>query len=168
MLYITSRLGVACTVAMRVIAGSSLLSLLLLAGCGAAPEMPVGGPAAEWPVYGGAPGGARYSPLMQIDQENVSQLEVVPGQLPEAPPTVGERFRPMVVAAAPTLEIRRRPPAVAAPATAPEVRVMPNPERAAQPAPAVEKQPERAPDPRVIEPVAPEIPMMSLFINVLS
>ena len=76
MLYITSRLGVAYTVAMRVIAGSSLLSLLLLAGCGPAPEIPVGGPTAEWPVYGGAPGGARYSPLMQIDEENVSQLEV--------------------------------------------------------------------------------------------
>jgi quinoprotein glucose dehydrogenase len=61
---------------MRGVAGSSLLSLLLLAGCGPAPEIPVGGPTAEWPVYGGAPGGARYSPLTQIDQENVSHLEV--------------------------------------------------------------------------------------------
>ena len=53
-----------------------LAALLLLAGCGPAPEIPVGGPTAEWPVYGGAPGGAHYSPLTQIDQENVSQLEV--------------------------------------------------------------------------------------------
>ena len=76
MLYITSRLGVGYAVAMRVIAGSSLLSLLLLAGCGPAPEIPIGGPTAEWPVYGGAPGGARYSPLTQIDPENVGNLEV--------------------------------------------------------------------------------------------
>ena len=53
-----------------------LLSLLLMAGCGPAPEIPAGGPTAEWPVYGSAPGGARYSPLTQIDQGNVGHLEV--------------------------------------------------------------------------------------------
>jgi len=68
--------GLAYTVAMRGVAGSSLLSVLLLAGCSPAPEIPVGGPTAEWPVYGGTPGGARYSPLTQIDQGNVGHLEV--------------------------------------------------------------------------------------------
>lgn len=32
--------------------------------------------AAGWPVYGGSPGGTRYSPLSQITRENVSRLEV--------------------------------------------------------------------------------------------
>jgi len=30
----------------------------------------------EWPVYGGDPGGARFSPLAQIDRHNVSRLKV--------------------------------------------------------------------------------------------
>ena len=34
------------------------------------------GPTAGWPVYGGDPGGTRYSPLTQITRENVSRLEV--------------------------------------------------------------------------------------------
>ena len=66
----------AYTAAMRRIAGSSLLSLLLLAGCGPAPEISSGGPTAEWPVYGAAPGGERYSPLRQIDPGNVGHLEI--------------------------------------------------------------------------------------------
>jgi quinoprotein glucose dehydrogenase len=35
-----------------------------------------GGGVADWPVYGGDHGGARYSPLDQINRENVSLLEV--------------------------------------------------------------------------------------------
>ncbi len=75
-MYVISTLGVVYTVAMRVVAGSSLLFLLLMAGCSPDPEIPVGGPTAEWPVYGNTPGGARYSPLTQIDQGNVGHLEV--------------------------------------------------------------------------------------------
>ena len=30
----------------------------------------------DWPVYGGSPGGTRYSGLKQINQTNVSQLQV--------------------------------------------------------------------------------------------
>ena len=67
--------GVVYTAAMWGVAVSSLLSFLLLTGC-SSPEIPVGGPTADWPVYGGAPGGARYSPLTQIDPENVGHLEV--------------------------------------------------------------------------------------------
>ena len=35
-----------------------------------------GGPVADWPAYGGNPGGTRYSPLIQINRQNVSQLEI--------------------------------------------------------------------------------------------
>ncbi len=53
-----------------------VLSLVLLLGCGAPPEIPSGGPVAEWPYYGAVQGGARHSPLTQITRENVHQLEV--------------------------------------------------------------------------------------------
>ena len=54
-----------------------LLSLVALAmlGCPSA-EVDYSGPVAEWPAYGGDVGGARYSPLHQIDRDNVGQLEV--------------------------------------------------------------------------------------------
>ena len=32
----------------------------------------------EWPWYGHDPGGTRYSPLTQINRENVSTLKVAP------------------------------------------------------------------------------------------
>ncbi len=35
-----------------------------------------GGPTADWPTYGNDPGGMRYSPLTQIDRDNVTQLRV--------------------------------------------------------------------------------------------
>lgn len=35
-----------------------------------------GGAIAEWPYYGGDPGGERYSPLTQIDKTNISRLKV--------------------------------------------------------------------------------------------
>src|SRR5258707_1200968 len=36
-----------------------------------------GGSTADWPTYGNDPGGMRYSPLAQIDRDNVSKLRVV-------------------------------------------------------------------------------------------
>jgi quinoprotein glucose dehydrogenase len=36
-----------------------------------------GGPTADWPTYGNDPGGMRYSPLTQIDRDNVTRLRVV-------------------------------------------------------------------------------------------
>jgi quinoprotein glucose dehydrogenase len=35
-----------------------------------------GGPTADWPTYGNDPGGMRYSPLTQIDRDNVTKLRV--------------------------------------------------------------------------------------------
>ena len=51
-------------------------AVLLLGGCSAEVSIPSGGPTAGWPTYGGEPGGTRYSPLRQINRENVSALEV--------------------------------------------------------------------------------------------
>jgi len=60
--------------ALRVVA--LLVVASLLAGCGAPPEIPSGGPTSEWEVYGASPGGARYSPLTQITPANVDRLEI--------------------------------------------------------------------------------------------
>ena len=38
--------------------------------------IPTGGPVADWPVYGRDLGGSRYSPLEQINRDNVSHLEI--------------------------------------------------------------------------------------------
>jgi quinoprotein glucose dehydrogenase len=38
---------------------------------------PADGPLADWPYYGGDPGGTRYSPLTQINRTNVAQLKIV-------------------------------------------------------------------------------------------
>jgi len=35
-----------------------------------------GGSTADWPTYGNDPGGMRYSPLTQIDRDNVTKLRV--------------------------------------------------------------------------------------------
>jgi quinoprotein glucose dehydrogenase len=49
------------------------LLLVLVAGTGsAAAQLAV----ADWPYYGGAAGGGRYSPLTQIDRNNVGELDV--------------------------------------------------------------------------------------------
>ena len=54
-------------------------ALLLLAVSGALPQPPTKSrpkaPAQEW-IYGGTPEGTRYSPLKQINQSNVSRLQV--------------------------------------------------------------------------------------------
>ena len=52
-----------------------LLALHLLA-CGAAPEHAPHGPVAGWPAYGGGPEGQRYSPLTEINRDNVTSLRV--------------------------------------------------------------------------------------------
>lgn len=53
---------------------------LLLAGvpvvCGQAPAKPVSGRSGEWPAYGNDAGGARYSPLNQVNNRNVAALKV--------------------------------------------------------------------------------------------
>ena len=64
------------------------VAVLLLAACNhPPPPLPRGGPRADWPQYGGDPGGSRYSPLNQITRENVGQLTVAwtyrTGDLPD-------------------------------------------------------------------------------------
>jgi quinoprotein glucose dehydrogenase len=51
----------------------ALLAAALACGGATAQQAPAG----EWPVYGGDPGGSRYSPLATITRENVAQLEAV-------------------------------------------------------------------------------------------
>ncbi|MEM7411499.1 MAG: pyrroloquinoline quinone-dependent dehydrogenase [Myxococcota bacterium] len=48
---------------------------LLALACGEGVTSPRSGPIAEWPVYGGDPGGQQWSPLTEIGPENVSALE---------------------------------------------------------------------------------------------
>ena len=52
------------------------VAILLIAVGAAARAAAADGTIAEWPYYGGDPGGSRYSPLTQIDRSNVSQLKV--------------------------------------------------------------------------------------------
>jgi quinoprotein glucose dehydrogenase len=51
-------------------------SLLAEAGCGRIVPVEPGGPTAEWPFYGGDAGGERYSPLTEINRDNVADLQV--------------------------------------------------------------------------------------------
>ncbi len=55
-----------------------LLLLAALAGVSVAPQRPAARPPAEqdWPVYGGDPGGTKFSPLVDVNVENVSKLGV--------------------------------------------------------------------------------------------
>lgn len=52
---------------------ASVLALLLAVGAPAQHKTKVSG---EWPAYGRDPGGARYSPLTEINRENVKNLKV--------------------------------------------------------------------------------------------
>jgi quinoprotein glucose dehydrogenase len=52
----------------RVAALAALLAL--------GPAARAGGPAADWPAYGGDPGGQRFTPLAEITRENVARLRV--------------------------------------------------------------------------------------------
>ena len=62
------------------LAGISVLAMLLVFAPryfkSAGEIVLTGGPVADWPAYGGNPGGTRYSPLNQINRQNVSQLEI--------------------------------------------------------------------------------------------
>ncbi|HLJ55827.1 MAG TPA: PQQ-binding-like beta-propeller repeat protein, partial [Chthonomonadaceae bacterium] len=85
---------------------SILAPLLLLAGAlfphrtaasaPAAPTRQASGTPAEWPSYGGGPDGIRYSPLTQVNRDNVAQLQVAwtydPGEGPG-----GTQCQPLVV-----------------------------------------------------------------------
>jgi quinoprotein glucose dehydrogenase len=52
-------------------------TVAILAACIAAASTPAdAGPVAEWPSYGNDPGGMRYSPLDQINRDNVKDLKV--------------------------------------------------------------------------------------------
>jgi len=51
------------------------LAVCLLA-CGSELEIDRSGPTAQWPDYAGDKGGLHYSPLTQIDRENVDELEL--------------------------------------------------------------------------------------------
>ncbi len=53
------------------------LALLLGFALSAEAEAPASGAVADWPVTEGAPGGGRFSPLTDINPENVSRLRVV-------------------------------------------------------------------------------------------
>jgi quinoprotein glucose dehydrogenase len=59
--------------AVRAIAAAALSCLVLPAAAG---ERAAGPEPDEWPAYGRDPGGARFSPLADIDRSNVSRLEV--------------------------------------------------------------------------------------------
>ncbi len=62
-----------------VIAGLAALAMVWAAGCGdPAPAARAGSPPAqEWRRYGGDAGGTRYSPLSQVNRQNVQQLREV-------------------------------------------------------------------------------------------
>lgn len=66
--------------------------LALLFGCQAVPEADERG--VEWPVYGGDPGGMKYSALTEINRENVQRLELAwTWNTGEGPmPTAGDAF----------------------------------------------------------------------------
>ncbi len=52
-----------------------VVCLILLCACSDPVEVDYSGPVAGWPVYGGEPGGSRFSPLTQITRDNVHALE---------------------------------------------------------------------------------------------
>ncbi len=54
---------------------TSFIAALLLA-CGDAQPVDYSGPVSEWPEYGGDKGGLKYSPLNQINRQNVGELQV--------------------------------------------------------------------------------------------
>ena len=54
---------------------SSMLCAFVCAS-GVAAALAAGGPVDEWPFYGHDAGGMRFSPLAEINRQNVSRLEV--------------------------------------------------------------------------------------------
>jgi len=60
-------------------------------------------PGAEWPYYGGDQGGMKYSPLSQINQNNVEQLELAWKWQPNEKPLLEFRTRPGAFQATPLM-----------------------------------------------------------------
>jgi glucose dehydrogenase len=63
--------------ALAIFLGGGMSLALAVIGC--APPAVVRGPAApvaEWPNYGNDPGSSRYSPLTEINKDNVTNLRV--------------------------------------------------------------------------------------------
>jgi len=56
---------------------SGVFLTLILLGCSKSGPINYSGPTAEWPVTGGSEAGQRFSPLTQINPDNVHQLEPV-------------------------------------------------------------------------------------------
>src|SRR5439155_22378580 len=52
------------------------LAVCLLVASGSGPAFAPSVPVDDWPYYGHDPGGTRYSPLAEINRENVSRLKV--------------------------------------------------------------------------------------------
>ncbi len=55
---------------------ATVLPMLLLVACGSGLEIDYSGPTATWPQFGLDAGGARYSPLTQVNRDNVQDLEI--------------------------------------------------------------------------------------------
>jgi hypothetical protein len=87
---------------MRLIQASVFIGLV--SGAAFAVQAPMPQPAGEWPSFGRDPGAMRYSPLTQINTNNVSQLRLVwtyDTAAPLTPPSEGEGGRHADDAAAP-------------------------------------------------------------------
>ena len=60
---------------LKYVGGVGIL-VVILAGCGPRPvQRDPNAPVAEWPSYGNDPGSSRYSPLTEVDKENVRHLK---------------------------------------------------------------------------------------------
>ncbi len=55
---------------------ATMLPILLLVACGSALEIDYSGPTATWTQFGSDAGGARHSPLTQVNRDNVEALEI--------------------------------------------------------------------------------------------
>ncbi|UCF20887.1 MAG: pyrroloquinoline quinone-dependent dehydrogenase [Gemmatimonadota bacterium] len=58
------------------LAGAAAVILAISVLSDSRPATPMGGPISGWPAYGGDPHGTRFSPLTQVNRENVKYLEV--------------------------------------------------------------------------------------------
>jgi quinoprotein glucose dehydrogenase len=61
---------------MRFVAVAGIVLIGTISGHSYARAQPAAAPAADWPSYGGDAGGSRYSPLTQINKDNVAGLKV--------------------------------------------------------------------------------------------
>ena len=72
---VTHQAGPICYLSNRSVQWGMLLAIFLVAAITAA-RPASNGEIADWPFYGGDAGGARYSPLTQINKSNVTELKV--------------------------------------------------------------------------------------------